>query len=164
MSKPFRGTVLDRAALKERIDALPRVRLTHLPTPLDFCPRLTEALGGPRIYVKRDDMTGLAFGGNNARQPDFLFANILDKGAHTVVAGADTQSNWCRQITAAGRRRCLPTPTTSWPSDGGATVAMTRPPAAAPVETNREARRSTRSSCRRASTTPPSVPTRPCGR
>ena len=101
MSKPFGVTVLDRAALKERIDALPRVRLTHLPTPLDFCPRLTEALGGPRIYVKRDDMTGLAFGGNKARQLEFLFADILDKGADTVVAGAYTQSNWCRQITAA---------------------------------------------------------------
>ena len=101
MSKPFGVTVLDRAALKERIDALPRVRLTHLPTPLDFCPRLTEALGGPRIYVKRDDMTRLAFGGNKARQLEFLFADILDKGADTVVAGAYTQSNWCRQITAA---------------------------------------------------------------
>ncbi len=101
MSKPFGVTVLDRAALKERIDALPRVRLTHLPTPLDFCPRLTQALGGPRIYVKRDDMTGLAFGGNKARQLEFLFADILDRGADTVVAGAYTQSNWCRQITAA---------------------------------------------------------------
>ncbi len=101
MSKPFGEAVLDRAALKERIDALPRVRLTHLPTPLAFCPRLTEALGGPRIYVKRDDMTGLAFGGNKARQLEFLFADILDKGADTVVAGAYTQSNWCRQITAA---------------------------------------------------------------
>ncbi len=101
MSKSFGEAVLDRAALKERIDALPRVRLTHLPTPLDFCPRLTEALGGPRIYVKRDDMTGLAFGGNKARQLEFLFADILDKGADTVVAGAYTQSNWCRQITAA---------------------------------------------------------------
>ncbi len=101
MSKPFGETELDRAALKERIDALPRVRLTHLPTPLDFCPRLTQALGGPRISVKRDDMTGLAFGGHKARQLEFLFADILDKGADTVVAGAYTQSNWCRQITAA---------------------------------------------------------------
>ncbi len=95
---------ITRAALARRIDALPRVSLAHLPTPLDHCPRLTAALGGPEIYVKRDDMTGLAFGGNKTRQLEFLFADIVESGADTVVAGAYTQSNWCRQITAAACR------------------------------------------------------------
>ena len=92
---------LTRAALTSRIDKLPRVPLAHLPTPLDFCPRLSETLGGPDIYIKRDDLTGLAFGGNKTRQLEFLFADIAARGTDTVVAGAFTQSNWCRQITAA---------------------------------------------------------------
>jgi D-cysteine desulfhydrase family pyridoxal phosphate-dependent enzyme len=83
---------------------LPRLRLAHLPTPLDFCPRLTKALGGPRIYIKRDDLTGLAFGGNKTRQLEFLFPGILKQEPDTVIAGAYTQSNWCRQITAAAAK------------------------------------------------------------
>ena len=95
---------LSRAALQARIDALPRVRLAHLPTPLDHCPRLGEALGGVDVWIKRDDLTGLAFGGNKTRQLEFLFADILAQGADTVVAGAYTQSNWCRQITGAAKK------------------------------------------------------------
>ena len=97
-------TSLSRAALQARIDALPRVRLAHLPTPLDHCPRLSEALGGVHVWIKRDDLTGLAFGGNKTRQLEFLFADILAQRANTVVAGAYTQSNWCRQITGAARK------------------------------------------------------------
>jgi D-cysteine desulfhydrase family pyridoxal phosphate-dependent enzyme len=97
-------TKLSRAALQARIDALPRVRLAHLPTPLDHCPRLSEALGGIDLWIKRDDLTGLAFGGNKTRQLEFLFADILATGADTVIAGAYTQSNWCRQITGAARK------------------------------------------------------------
>jgi D-cysteine desulfhydrase family pyridoxal phosphate-dependent enzyme len=97
-------TTAARAALQAKIDALPRVRLGHLPTPLDFCPRLSEALGGPEIWIKRDDLTGLAFGGNKTRQLEFLFADVQAQGADTVVAGAYTQSNWCRQMTAAARK------------------------------------------------------------
>ena len=97
-------TRLSRAALQARIDALARVRLAHLPTPLDHCPRLGQALGGVDGWLKRDDLTGLAFGGNKTRQLEFLFADILAAGADTVVAGAYTQSNWCRQITGAARK------------------------------------------------------------
>ena len=97
-------TKLSRAALQARIDALPRVRLAHLPTPLEHCPRLGAALGGVDVWIKRDDLTGLAFGGNKTRQLEFLFADILAAGADTVVAGAYTQSNWCRQITGAARK------------------------------------------------------------
>ena len=94
-------TPLSRDALEARIARLPRTRLACLPTPLEDCPNLSRALGGPRILVKRDDMTGLAFGGNKARQLEFLFPRILASGCDTIVAGAYTQSNWCRQITAA---------------------------------------------------------------
>jgi D-cysteine desulfhydrase family pyridoxal phosphate-dependent enzyme len=97
-------TTLSRAALQARIDALPRVRLAHLPTPLDHCPRLSGALGGVDVWIKRDDLTGLAFGGNKTRQLEFLFAEIMAAGADTVIAGAYTQSNWCRQITGAARK------------------------------------------------------------
>jgi D-cysteine desulfhydrase family pyridoxal phosphate-dependent enzyme len=93
-----------RAALRAKIDALPRVRLAHLPTPLEFCPRLSAALGGPDIWIKRDDLTGLAFGGNKTRQLEFVFAEVVAQGADTVVAGAYTQSNWCRQMTAAASK------------------------------------------------------------
>ncbi len=98
------GNAAARAALQARIDAWPRVHLAHLPTPLEPCPRLGAALGGPKIWLKRDDLTGLAFGGNKTRQLEFVFAEILARGADTVVAGAYTQSNWCRQMTAAARK------------------------------------------------------------
>ncbi|MGH6952661.1 MAG: D-cysteine desulfhydrase family protein [Alphaproteobacteria bacterium] len=83
------------------------MRLAHLPTPLEPMPRLSAALGGPRILIKRDDLTGLAFGGNKTRQLEFLFADIVATGADTIVAGAYTQSNWCRQITAAAAKHGL---------------------------------------------------------
>ena len=92
-----------RPALQARIDALPRVRLAHLPTPLEHCPRLGATLGVD-LWIKRDDLTGLAFGGNKTRQLEFLFADILAQRADTVVAGAYSQSNWCRQITGAARK------------------------------------------------------------
>lgn len=93
-----------RADLEAALARQPRVPLACLPTPLHPLPRLSEALGGPEIWVKRDDLTGLAFGGNKTRQLEFLFADILASGCDTVVAGAYTQSNWCRQMTAACAR------------------------------------------------------------
>src|SRR5258708_1916269 len=102
-----RSRPLSRDELAQRVQRLPRIRLAHLPTPLEDCPRLSAALGGPTILVKRDDMTGLAFGGNKTRQLEFLFPEILATGCDTIVAGAYTQSNWCRQITAAARRHGL---------------------------------------------------------
>ncbi len=90
--------------LRARIDRIDRVPLAHLPTPLEHCPRLSAAIGGPAIYVKRDDLTGLAFGGNKTRQLEFLFAELVAQDADVIVAGAFTQSNWCRQITAAANK------------------------------------------------------------
>ena len=90
--------------LQARLDALPRVSLAHLPTPLERAPRLSQALGGAEVWIKRDDMTGLCFGGNKTRQLEFVFAEMLRQGCDMLVAGAYSQSNWCRQMTAAARK------------------------------------------------------------
>ena len=107
MAMAYAGAAMTRDDLAARIAAQPRTRLTQLPTPLERCPRLAEALGLRALYMKRDDLTGLAFGGNKTRHLEFTFADILESGADTVVAGAYTQSNWCRQITAAARKHGL---------------------------------------------------------
>jgi D-cysteine desulfhydrase family pyridoxal phosphate-dependent enzyme len=96
--------LVSRKDLQARIDKLDRFQIAHLPTPLEFCPQLTEALGGPTIWIKRDDCTGLAFGGNKTRQLEFVFAEAKQQGADTIVIGAGSQSNWCRQTTAAARK------------------------------------------------------------
>jgi L-cysteate sulfo-lyase len=87
--------------LGRRIGEFPRVKLGELPTPLQELPRLSKALAGPRIFMKRDDLTGLAFGGNKTRMFEFLLANALKAGADTIVGGAGVQSNYCRQLVAA---------------------------------------------------------------
>ncbi|MFQ5796186.1 MAG: D-cysteine desulfhydrase family protein, partial [Candidatus Bipolaricaulia bacterium] len=87
--------------LREKIDAVPRVKLAALPTPLHELPRFSRALGGPRIFIKRDDLTGLAFGGNKTRMFEFLFAQAKEKGVDTIVGGAAVQSNYSRQLVAA---------------------------------------------------------------
>jgi L-cysteate sulfo-lyase len=82
----------------------PRVALAHLPTPLEFLPRLTEHLGGPKIWVKRDDCTGLATGGNKTRKLEFLMADACGQGADTVITQGAVQSNHARQTAAAARK------------------------------------------------------------
>ena len=81
-----------------------RIKLGFLPTPLQFAERLTRELGGPRIYLKRDDCTGLAFGGNKSRKLEFIIPDVLEKGADTIITWASLQSNWCLQTAAAARR------------------------------------------------------------
>src|SRR5512132_152145 len=98
------GSSAAQTALQAKIEAQPRVRLAHLPTPLDPCPRLSAALGGPEIWIKRDDLTGLAFGGNKTRQLEFVCAAILAQGADTVVAGASTHATGGRQRAGAARK------------------------------------------------------------
>ncbi len=78
----------------------PRLRFAHLPTPLDPLPNLTKELGGPDIYIKRDDQTGLATGGNKTRKLEFLMADALGKDADTIITQGATQSNHCRQTAA----------------------------------------------------------------
>lgn len=83
---------------------IPRLRFAHLPTPVEELPRLSSALGGPRILVKRDDQTGLAFGGNKTRKLEFLVAEARAQGAKTLISGGALQSNHCRQTAAAAAR------------------------------------------------------------
>jgi 1-aminocyclopropane-1-carboxylate deaminase/D-cysteine desulfhydrase-like pyridoxal-dependent ACC family enzyme len=80
---------------------LPRVDLAHLPTPLEEVPRFAERVGGVRIFLKRDDCTGLLFGGNKTRHNEFILADALRQGADVLVWGAGVQSNNCRQTAAA---------------------------------------------------------------
>jgi L-cysteate sulfo-lyase len=82
----------------------PRVSLAHLPTPLEFLPHLTRHLGGPNIYVKRDDCTGLGTGGNKTRKLEFLMADALGQGATTVITQGAVQSNHARQTAAAAAK------------------------------------------------------------
>jgi len=83
------------------LDNFPRLPLAHLPTPLEHLPRLSEHLGGPQIYVKRDDCTGLASGGNKTRKLEFSMAAALEEGADTIVTVGAVQSNHVRQTAAA---------------------------------------------------------------
>ena len=83
---------------------IPRVHFAHLPTRIEELPRLTEHLNGPRILVKRDDQTGLAFGGNKTRKLEFLIAEALEQGSKTLITGGALQSNHCRQTAAAAAR------------------------------------------------------------
>lgn len=87
-----------------RFEALPRIALAHLPTPLEECARLSEALGGPRIYVKRDDATGLAFGGNKTRKLEYLAGAARAAGADVLLTFGGIQSNHARQTAAAAAR------------------------------------------------------------
>jgi len=83
---------------------IPRLNFAHLPTPVEELPRLTKTLGGPRILIKRDDQTGLAFGGNKTRKLEFLVAEAQEQGAKTLISGGALQSNHCRQTAAAAAR------------------------------------------------------------
>lgn len=113
---------------------VPHVPLAHLPTPLEPLDRLSKWLGGPRIWVKRDDATGLALGGNKVRKLEYLLADALEQGADVVVTTGATQSNHCRQTAAAAARlglRCellLEHRFPDWPEtyNGGGNVQLDR--------------------------------------
>lgn len=83
------------------LSRFPRTRLAHLPTPLEYLPRLSSHLGGPKIYVKRDDCTGLATGGNKTRKLEFVMGKAVADGADTIVTVGALQSNHVRQTAAA---------------------------------------------------------------
>lgn len=84
-----------------------RFELAHLPTPLEPLHRLSEFLGGPELWIKRDDQTGLATGGNKARKLEFLIAEALAQDAEVVLTTGAAQSNHCRQTVAAAVRAGL---------------------------------------------------------
>ena len=104
-------TTADRSTLADALARLPRVPLAVLPTPLERAPRLGQAIGLPTLRVKRDDLTGLALGGNKARQLEYLLGEARSKSATAVITGAGVESNHCRQLAAAcaklGLRACL---------------------------------------------------------
>jgi D-cysteine desulfhydrase family pyridoxal phosphate-dependent enzyme len=84
--------------------SLPRVQIAHLPTPIEPLPNLTAVLKGPILFIKRDDQTGLAFGGNKTRKLEYLVAEAKAHGARTLITAGAGQSNHCRQTAAAAAR------------------------------------------------------------
>ena len=90
------------------LEQIPRALLGHLPTPLEPLDRLSEELGGPRIWLKRDDCTGLATGGNKTRKLEYLMAEALAANASHVITFGAVQSNHARQTAAACARLGLP--------------------------------------------------------
>ena len=96
--------ILTPAQLQEHIDRLPRMDIAHLPTPLEEMPRLTERLGGPKIWIKREDMTGLAFGGNKARHYEFEMPHVQNEGYDVMINIMDYHSNNARMTAAAANK------------------------------------------------------------
>jgi L-cysteate sulfo-lyase len=90
--------------IRKKIGKFPKKNLVHLPTPLQKLENLTEALSGPEIFIKRDDLTGLAFGGNKSRKLEFIIQDALIKRAEVIITWASVQSNWCLQTAAAARK------------------------------------------------------------
>lgn len=90
-----------------RLEKLPRFPLAQLPTPVEKLERLSRELGGPELFIKRDDQTGLALGGNKTRKLEFLVGQALEQGADTLVTAGAAQSNHCRQTAAAAAKAGL---------------------------------------------------------
>jgi len=86
------------------IEHLPRVSLGFFPTPITDAQHLSSALGGPHIYIKREDLSGLAMGGNKCRKLEFIMGYAKDQGYDAVVSTASSQSNFCLQLAAAARK------------------------------------------------------------
>jgi len=95
---------IDSAPELGRLDSLPRAALAHTPTPIEEMPNLARACGGGRLFVKRDDCTGLAFGGNKVRQLEFYLGKARSQGADTVLITGAVQSNFVRLAAAAARK------------------------------------------------------------
>jgi L-cysteate sulfo-lyase len=93
-----------RSTLSAKLSRFPRLGLAHLPTPLEPMKRLTEHLGGPRLWVKREDATGIGFGGNKLRKLDYVLQEAVARKADTLVSGGVVQSNSPRQVAAAAAK------------------------------------------------------------
>jgi L-cysteate sulfo-lyase len=92
-----------RDAVKNVVAGFPRCHFVHLPTPLQEMKALSQQLG-INLWVKRDDLTGLAMGGNKGRKLEFVMADAMAQGADSIVTWAGVQSNWCCQLAAAARK------------------------------------------------------------
>lgn len=95
--------------LRKRIDRLPRIRLANLPTPLEEMRSLSKSLGGPKLWIKRDDLTGLVFGGNKVRKLEFEMMKVLEAKADVVVADGAIQSNHACAAANVARKLGLKT-------------------------------------------------------
>ena len=95
---------IDRTTLFDRLAGFPRLGLANLPTPLEPMKRLTAHLGGPRLWVKREDATGLGFGGNKLRKLDYVLHEALSNSADAIVSGGVVQSNSQRQVAAVAAK------------------------------------------------------------
>ncbi len=89
---------------RKNLDRFARLGIARLPTPLEPMPRLSEQLGGPRIWIKRDDYTGLGQGGNKLSKLDLVLPHALEQGADTLVSGGVVQSNSQRLVAAAAAK------------------------------------------------------------
>lgn len=96
--------LLTISEIKNRIGQFARKKLINSPTPFQKLENLSQTLEGPEIYMKRDDLTGLAFGGNKSRKLEFIIQDALDKEADVILTWASVQSNWCLQTAAAARK------------------------------------------------------------
>ncbi len=95
---------MDIKTLQNKINSYPRTPLACLPTPFAPIPNFAKLFGRDNIYIKRDDQTGLAFGGNKARKLEFIMADALNKKADVIITWGGVQSNWCRQVAAAAKK------------------------------------------------------------
>lgn len=86
------------------VENIPRIELGFYPTPLTEARHLSSILGGPRILIKREDLSGLALGGNKCRKLEFILAEAKKQGANAVISTASSQSNFCLQAAAAARK------------------------------------------------------------
>jgi L-cysteate sulfo-lyase len=96
------NTTADRLlSVRRSLANFARIPLGVFPTPLEGCPRLSEAIGPIEVYVKRDDLTGLAFGGNKVRHLEYVFGDALQRGATAIISGSNAHANLPRQVAAA---------------------------------------------------------------
>src|SRR5258708_29998460 len=102
----MRGPSLPEQALGETLSRFGRLGLAHLPTPFEPMKRLSAHLDGPRLWVKRDDCTGLGLGGNKLRKLDYVLKQAIEHGADTLVSGGVVQSHSQRHVPAAAAQLC----------------------------------------------------------
>ncbi|MGO4831340.1 pyridoxal-phosphate dependent enzyme, partial [Rhizobiaceae sp. 2RAB30] len=100
---------MTHAEIRERIASIPRLDIALKQTPIEEAKNLSRVLGGPRIFVKRDDLTGVAFGGNKLRNLEFRLAHAMKDEPDTVIVGLDLQSNSARQTVGACNKLGLKT-------------------------------------------------------
>jgi D-cysteine desulfhydrase family pyridoxal phosphate-dependent enzyme len=96
--------LLTISEIKQRIGQFAKKKFINLPTPFQKLESLSRTLEGPEIFMKRDDLTGLAFGGNKSRKLEFIIQDALEKKADVILTWASVQSNWCLQTAAAARK------------------------------------------------------------